>query len=114
MPKSIWNGTITFGQVNVPVKLYSATESKSVHFHELHQKDGARIEHRRFCSKEGNEVPYREVVKGYEVSDYRLLLDARPLRVPQPGAPGRSTSSYPVSWRRSCPRPLTSNRRARS
>jgi DNA end-binding protein Ku len=74
MRKSIWNGTITFCQVNVPVKLYSATESKTVHFHELHEKDGARIEHRRFCSKEGKEVPYGEVVKGYEVSDGKYVV----------------------------------------
>jgi DNA end-binding protein Ku len=68
MPKSIWNGTITFGMVNVPVKLYSATESKSIHFHEVHLKDGARIEHRRTCPKEDREVPFKEIVKGYEVS----------------------------------------------
>lgn len=74
MPKSIWNGTVTFGVVAVPVKLYSATESKTVHFHELHQRDEARIEHRRFCSKEDKEVPYDQVVKGYEVSDGEYVL----------------------------------------
>jgi hypothetical protein len=46
MPKSIWNETITFGMVNVPIKLYSATESKTVHFREVHGKDGAKVEHR--------------------------------------------------------------------
>ena len=51
MPRSIWNGTITFGMVNVPVKLYSATESKTVHFHEVHIKDGAKIEHRRIAAE---------------------------------------------------------------
>jgi DNA end-binding protein Ku len=45
--RSIWNGTIAFGLVNVPVKVYSATESKTVHFHEVHDKDGSRVEHRR-------------------------------------------------------------------
>jgi DNA end-binding protein Ku len=74
MPRSIWNGTITFGQVNVPIKLYSATESKTVHFHELHEKDKARIEHRRFCSKENKEVPYDEVVKGYEVGNGKYVV----------------------------------------
>jgi DNA end-binding protein Ku len=74
MPKSIWNGTITFGMVNVPVKLYSATESKSIHFHEVHSKDGARIEHRRICPKEDKEVPYEEIVKGYEVSDGKYVV----------------------------------------
>jgi DNA end-binding protein Ku len=76
MPKSIWNGTITFGMVNVPVKLYSATESKTVHFHEVHIRDGARIEHRRICPKEDKEVPYKDIVKGYEVSaDKYVVLD---------------------------------------
>jgi DNA end-binding protein Ku len=68
-PRSIWNGTITFGLVNVPIKLYSATESKTVHFHEVHVRDGAQIEYRRFCSKEDKEVEYKDVVKGYEVSE---------------------------------------------
>ena len=68
MPKSIWNGTITFGLVAVPVKVYSATESKTVHFREVHAKDAGRIEHRRICSKDGKEVDYDDVVKGYEVS----------------------------------------------
>jgi DNA end-binding protein Ku len=60
--------------VNVPIKLYSATESKSIHFHEVHAKDGARIEHRRICPKEGKEVPYKEIVKGYEVSDGKFVV----------------------------------------
>ncbi len=74
MPRSIWNGTITFGMVNVPVKLYSATESKTVHFHEVHLRDGAKVEHRRVCSKEDKEVPYDQVVKGYEVSEGRYVV----------------------------------------
>jgi DNA end-binding protein Ku len=73
-PKSIWNGTISFGLAHVPVKLYSATESKSVHFNEVHVSDGARIEHKRVCSKEGKEVPYKEVVKGYEVSEDKFVV----------------------------------------
>jgi DNA end-binding protein Ku len=67
-PRSIWNGTIAFGLVNVPVKVYSATESKSVHFYQVHLADGARIEYRRVCPKEDKEVPNDEIVKGYEVS----------------------------------------------
>ena len=74
MPRSIWNGTITFGMVNVPVKLYSATESKTVHFHDVHLKDGAKIEHRRVCPKEDKEVPYKEIVKGYGVSDDEYVV----------------------------------------
>jgi DNA end-binding protein Ku len=74
MPKSIWNGTISFGLAHVPVKLYSATESKTVSFHEVHVSDGARIEHRRICSKEGKEVPYKQVVKGYEVREDEFIV----------------------------------------
>jgi DNA end-binding protein Ku len=76
MPRSIWNGTIAVGLVNVPIKLYSATDSKTVHFHEVHEADGARVEHRRFCSKEDREVPYEEIVKGFEVApDEYVALD---------------------------------------
>jgi len=74
MPKSVWNGTVTFGMVNVPIKLYSATESKAIHFQEVHAKDGARIEHRRVCPKEDREVPYKQIVKGYEVGDGRYVV----------------------------------------
>jgi DNA end-binding protein Ku len=76
MPRSIWNGTISFGLAHVPIKLYSATESKTVSFREVHLSDGAPIEHRRLCSKEGKEVPYKEVVKGFEVGeDEYVVLD---------------------------------------
>ena len=74
MPRSIWNGTISFGLVHVPVKLYSATESKTVHFHEVHLKDGSKVEHRRFCSEEDKEVDFKEVVKGYEVSSGTFVV----------------------------------------
>jgi DNA end-binding protein Ku len=81
MPRSIWNGTITFGLVNVPIKLYSATESKAVHFNEVHLKDGARIEHRRICPKEGRKVPYKQIVKGYEVApDEYVVLDQQEIK----------------------------------
>src|SRR3954454_20057861 len=74
MPRSIWNGTITFGLVNVPIKLFTATESKTVHFHEVHVEDGARVEHRRVCPKEDREVPYDEIVKGYEVAPNEYVV----------------------------------------
>ena len=73
-PRSIWNGTVTFGLVNVPIKLYSATESKAVHFHEVHVRDGAQIENRRYCSREDKEVDYDDVVKGYEVSEGNYVV----------------------------------------
>jgi DNA end-binding protein Ku len=75
-PRSLWNGTIAFGAVAVPVKLYSAVQPKTVHFHEVHLEDGARIEHRTFCSKEDKEVPKDEVVKGFEVrSGHYVVVD---------------------------------------
>jgi DNA end-binding protein Ku len=67
-PRSLWNGSIAFGLVNVPVKVYTATESKSVHFREVHAKDGSRIEHRRICPKENKAVDSDEIVRGYQVS----------------------------------------------
>jgi DNA end-binding protein Ku len=74
MPRSIWNGTITFGLTTVPIKVHSAIEDHGVHFHQVHGKDGARIEQHRLCSKEGKEVPYKEVSKGYEVRSGRYVL----------------------------------------
>ncbi|HWF24586.1 MAG TPA: Ku protein [Solirubrobacteraceae bacterium] len=74
MARSIWNGTITFGLTAVPVKVHSAVEDKSVRFHQVHAKDGARIKQKRVCAKEGKEVPYKEVAKGYEVRKGRYVV----------------------------------------
>ena len=74
MPRSLWNGTLSVGLINVPVKLYTAVESKTVHFREVHLEDGAKIEHRRFCSAEDKEVPYEDVVKGFEVGDDEYVV----------------------------------------
>ena len=74
MPRSIWNGTITFGLIAVPVKVHSATEDRTVHFHQVHAQDGARIKQKRICSKEGKEVPYKEVAKGYELRKGEYIL----------------------------------------
>ncbi len=75
MPRSIWNGTITFGLTVVPIKVHSAVENQGIHFHQVHAADGARIRQKRICSQQGKEVPYREVAKGYEVrgGEYVLL-----------------------------------------
>jgi DNA end-binding protein Ku len=74
MPRSIWNGTISVGLAHVPIKLYSATESKTVSFNEVHLADGARLEHKRICSKEDKEVPFKEVVKGFEVAPDEFVV----------------------------------------
>jgi DNA end-binding protein Ku len=67
MPRPIWTGSIAFGLVNIPVKLFSAISPKEVHFHMLHDKDGARIKQKRVCSLDDEEVPYEHIVKGHEV-----------------------------------------------
>lgn len=74
MPRSLWNGTISIGPVHVPVKLFSAAENRTVSFRQVHVTDGAPIEHRRFCSQEDEEVPYEEVVKGYELGDGEYVV----------------------------------------
>src|SRR3954451_8348600 len=68
MPRSIWSGAISFGLVNVPVKLYSAVSKKTVRFHQLHDKDGVRIQQKRVCPADDEEVAYEHIVKGYEIS----------------------------------------------
>lgn len=75
--KSIWSGSISFGLVNIPVKLYSAAESKNIDFDMLHKKDFSPIRYARVCKAEGKEVPYIEIVKGYEYQkgDYVVLSD---------------------------------------
>lgn len=67
MPRAIWSGSISFGLVNVPVKLVSATSPKDVRFHQLHAEDGGRVNQKRVCSVDGEEVDYSEIVKGYEI-----------------------------------------------
>jgi DNA end-binding protein Ku len=73
MPRAIWSGSIAFGLVNIPVKLFSAVSQKEVRFHMLHDADGSRIQLKRFCAAEGVEVPYEHIVKGYEVSKGRFV-----------------------------------------
>jgi DNA end-binding protein Ku len=68
MPRSIWSGAISFGLVNVPVKLYSATARKTVRFHQLDSETGTRISQRRVNPVTGEEVPFERLVKGYELT----------------------------------------------
>jgi DNA end-binding protein Ku len=67
VPKSIWKGAITFGLITIPVGLYTAVEEKDFRFNQLHAKDNGRIRYKRVCSVCGEEVPFDEIVKGYEV-----------------------------------------------
>lgn len=67
MSRPCWVGSLSFGLVHVPVRLYAAVEPKQVRFHQLHDADGGRLQHRRVCALDGKEVPYEHVVKGYEL-----------------------------------------------
>jgi DNA end-binding protein Ku len=69
MPRAIWTGSIAFGLVNAPVRMYSAIDEHSLELHLVHEKDGARIGYAKVCKKEGKEVPADEIVKAYEVDD---------------------------------------------
>jgi DNA end-binding protein Ku len=71
--RSIWSGSISFGLVNIPVKLFSAVKDKDVHFHMLHRVDGARVQQKLVCPADGKEVPRNEVVKGYEFAPDRYV-----------------------------------------
>jgi DNA end-binding protein Ku len=68
MPRSIWSGSISFGLVNIPVKVVTAVRDKDIRFHMLHAKDGARIRFKRVCPKEEQEVANEDIVRGYEVA----------------------------------------------
>jgi DNA end-binding protein Ku len=74
MPRAIWTGAISFGLVNVPVRLYSALSRRGVRFHQLHGRDGVRIQQRRVNPVTGEEVPYEEIVKGYEIAPDRYVI----------------------------------------
>jgi DNA end-binding protein Ku len=74
MARSIWTGAISFGMVTVPVKLYSAINRKSVRFHQLNGKTGVRIAQKRVDPQSGEEVPYEDIVKGYEIAPDRYVL----------------------------------------
>ncbi len=72
-PRSIWNGWISWGTVNVPVKLFSAIQSRGISFNQLHEKDGARIRQKRMNPRTGDEVEFKDIVKGYEVAADRWV-----------------------------------------
>ena len=74
MARAIWSGSISFGLVNVPVKLYSAVSAKDVHFHQLEEGTGQRIKYKRVAEESGKEVPYQKIVKGYELDDGRMVI----------------------------------------
>jgi DNA end-binding protein Ku len=72
--RSIWKGSISFGLVSIPVKLYSATEERDVSFHQVHREDGGRIRYKRVCQIDGEEVQYSDIAKGYELSSGEVVV----------------------------------------
>ena len=77
MPRAIWTGTISFGLLNVPVKLYSAVSSKAIRFRELRGKDGSRVRHKRVAEADDEEVAYEDLVKGYEITPDQYVVLSR-------------------------------------
>ena len=85
MPRTMWRGAISFGLVSIPIRVFPATEEKTLRFNQLHDKDGGRIKYKRVCSLCGEEVAFENIVKGYEYEKDRYVtltddeLDAVPL-----------------------------------
>ncbi|MDP1820199.1 MAG: Ku protein [Acidimicrobiales bacterium] len=77
MPRAIWSGSISFGLVNIPIKLYAAVSRKTVHFNQLDSRTGARVKHKKVSALDGEEVPSEAIVKGYELAsgDYVTIGD---------------------------------------
>jgi DNA end-binding protein Ku len=74
MARAIWSGSISFGLVNVPIKLYTAVSPKDVRFNQLEEGTGARVRQKRVSAETGEEVPYERIVKGYEISPDRYVV----------------------------------------
>jgi DNA end-binding protein Ku len=72
--QAIWKGSVSFGLVTIPVKVYAATQEKDVAFRQVHATDGGRIRYRRICEIEGEEVPYSDIAKGYELPDGEMVV----------------------------------------
>ena len=72
--QTVWKGSIAFGMVSIPIRLVSATEERDVPLRQVHDADGGRIKYKRFCSIDGEEVPYSHIAKGYEVSDDDVVV----------------------------------------
>jgi DNA end-binding protein Ku len=74
VPRALWNGSLSFGLVNVPVQLASAARDLDLHFRQLHKKDGAPIEQRRYCSQDEAEVEWEEVGRGFELDNGKQVV----------------------------------------
>ncbi|EAX47112.1 Ku domain protein [Thermosinus carboxydivorans Nor1] len=74
MPRPMWSGSISFGLVNIPVKMYNSVRKRTLHFHQLRAGDGCKIRLKRVCARDGQEVPNEQIVKGYEISPQRYVI----------------------------------------
>jgi DNA end-binding protein Ku len=74
MPRAIWSGTISFGLVSVPVRMYSAIDEQDLRFHLVHERDDSRIGFQKICKAEDKPVPDEEIVKAYELSKDKLVV----------------------------------------
>jgi len=72
--RAIWKGAVSFGLVNVPVRLYSATENHDLSFHQVRKSDGSRIRYKRVAQADGEEVPYKEIAKAYQTEDGKSVI----------------------------------------
>ncbi len=117
MARAIWTGAISFGLVDIPVKLFSATEQKDVRFKQFQEGTGQSIRYRRVAEASGEEVPYEDIVKGYEIDDGRFVI-VTPGVVPDLGFGREAPPSHP--WLRTggtfseCPPLTASNRTVRA
>lgn len=85
MPRPMWSGSISFGLVNIPVKLYNAVKKKTIHFNQLRKSDGCRIRLKKICPADGAEVTAENIVKGYEISpDQYVVISSEELEAIQP------------------------------
>ena len=110
MPRSIWNGVISFGMVSIPVKLYTATDSKDVSFHLLHKEDGSRLKQLRWCPVHDREVERGEIVRGYEYAkdEHVIMSDEDFAKLPLPSKHAIELTTFvkaeeidPVSYEKS-------------
>lgn len=72
--RAMWKGSISFGLVTIPIKLYAATETKNVSFRQVHAEDGGRIQYKRVCTVDGEEVPFSDIAKGYELANGDMVV----------------------------------------
>ena len=84
MARSLWTGSVSFGLVNVPVALFSGVRDLDVHFNQLHEPDGARIDIRRFCAEEDREVTFEDIGRGYDLGGKLVVLTDEELAAAAP------------------------------